>query len=575
MRQPHPALILTAALVVLANLSPLQAEEFAELDASVLREQGLGTDGASALAFLRGRTFSANTREQFQLLIKQLGHKRFALREAASRKLILWGVHAVPYLQEATQEKDPEIVRRAENALQQIECGPGSALPIAAIRVLARSKPTGAGAALLAFVPFAEDAQVEDEALNALLTLYPKADSIDPPLRQSLEARLSRQRAAAAFVLGRLNNQPTVIRRCLSDDSAVVRLRAAEALLAANDLEAIPPLIELLALDDPTLSYKAEQLLFHVAGENSPRVSAGDGSKEALAKQQMAWRDWWRENEACLTIPPLERPRPLLGFTVIAQRDANKVWECGHDGKPRWTISNVEGPVEAHVLPGNRVLIAEFSGKKVTERDLTGKVLWEKTLPQNPTSCQRLPNGNTFIATTSAAMEVTPEGKEVYSYSLRPERGDFGSRGGFGRGGFGGPRSGGSASRFGSYGAFRQPNGHLLVLRRGSIVEVDPLTRKTIRDVNLYTTSFSSVEVLPGGRFLVALNSRGLAAEYDSEGRKIWEYRFPGVHHATRLPNGNTLLSSQQEARVIEITRAGKVVWQQETDTPAWRIQRR
>src|SRR6202011_3041700 len=110
--------------------------------------------------------------------------------------------------------------------------------------------------------------------------------------------------------------------------------------------------------------------------------------------------------------------RQLLGLTLSIEFNTGRVWECGRDGKPRWEVTNLAGPMEAQVLPGSRVLIAESRGHTVTERDFKGNVLWEKKLGADPTGCQRLPNGNTFVSTYSSVMEFGRDGKEVYSFKL-------------------------------------------------------------------------------------------------------------------------------------------------------------
>src|SRR5262249_15278976 len=63
---------------------------------------------------------------------------------------------------------------------------------------------------------------------------------------------------------------------------------------------------------------------------------------------------------------------------------------------------------------GDRVLVAEHEGGRVTERNREGKVLWQHKVDQ-PLMAQRLANGNTFIATPSHLLEVDRDGKEVSS----------------------------------------------------------------------------------------------------------------------------------------------------------------
>src|SRR5258708_39406600 len=100
--------------------------------------------------------------------------------------------------------------------------------------------------------------------------------------------------------------------------------------------------------------------------------------------------------------------------------DQRKVGECDRDGKPRWVIENLQGPIDVNVLSGGRVLIAEYQGQLVTERNLQGQIVWQKSIRGNPTICQRLPNGNTFIATYTNLMEVTRSGQELYSHTVDP-----------------------------------------------------------------------------------------------------------------------------------------------------------
>src|SRR5258708_36232312 len=99
----------------------------------------------------------------------------------------------------------------------------------------------------------------------------------------------------------------------------------------------------------------------------------------------------------------------MLGYTLLVLVDGNgtgKVIEMGRDGKPRWQIENLQFPADAHVLGNNRVLITEYSGRHVSERDFKGNILWQRqNLPGMPVNAQRLANGNTFIATNTELLE--------------------------------------------------------------------------------------------------------------------------------------------------------------------------
>src|SRR5262249_28043539 len=95
---------------------------------------------------------------------------------------------------------------------------------------------------------------------------------------------------------------------------------------------------------------------------------------------------------------------------AVVADTAGRVWEWQPDGKPRFSITGLTSPVDARVLPGRRVLIAEEGGQKVSEYDFSGKLLWEKSFEDGPVSVQRLPNGNTFVATYFRFVEVRRDG---------------------------------------------------------------------------------------------------------------------------------------------------------------------
>src|SRR5262249_13757443 len=89
-------------------------------------------------------------------------------------------------------------------------------------------------------------------------------------------------------------------------------------------------------------------------------------------------------------------PQPM---PVNPANGSDRLVALDRNGQPQWQIENLDYPVDFQLLPGNRVLIAEYYSNRVTERDLTGKILWEASnLPRGPINVQRLPNGNTFIA---------------------------------------------------------------------------------------------------------------------------------------------------------------------------------
>ena len=71
-----------------------------------------------------------------------------------------------------------------------------------------------------------------------------------------------------------------------------------------------------------------------------------------------------------------------------------------------WQINNLLFPLDAQLLGEDRVLVAEYHGNRVTERDLKGAIIWSKQMNSNPHNVQRLPNGHTLIATNISVVEV-------------------------------------------------------------------------------------------------------------------------------------------------------------------------
>jgi outer membrane protein assembly factor BamB len=186
------------------------------------------------------------------------------------------------------------------------------------------------------------------------------------------------------------------------------------------------------------------------------------------------------------------------------------------------------------------VLVAERNGNRVTERDRLGKVLWQHATSGNPISCQRLGNGNTLIATFNDVLEVTSEGKEVAKHT----------------------------DPVGVRHALRLPGGNTLyIASNGRVVELDA-NWKQVRSVMpanhaAGATYWASVEPLPGGRFLLALGGAGKVLEIDQEGKVVWECSVNSAVFATRLRNGNTLVSSFEGRCLIEVDRTGKEVAKQ------------
>jgi hypothetical protein len=455
-------------------------------------------------------------------------------------------------LREALSNPDIEIVRRATRCLEAIEKGLKPHVSVAAARMVARLKPPTAGAVLLAYLPFAEDESVIDELRLALAAVAMRDGKPDPALLQGIEDRDTLRRAAAVEALLKSKAiPPTEGHKFLNDSEPMVRLWAGMALAELKDKEAVPPLIALLAELPREKAWQVEDLLCRMAGEQAPPVSLGDDD-DSRGRCRDAWASWWRTNGPKIDLARLSGGPQMLGYTIITTLDNNgnngTVYEIGHDGKPRWKIENLAFPTDAQVLPGERVLIAEMNGGRVTERDFKGKVLWEKQVNM-PLTCQRLPNGNTFIATRNELLEFDRAGKEVFKHSL----GDFGVYGGV-------------KLRNNQYG---------MVTQFGAFVRLDA-AGKELKSINIsQNIGLAAVDALPSGRVVVPVWGENKVVEYDAEGKKVWEVSANTPASAMRLPNGNTLVACNGSQEIIELDRNGKKVWEHKATGNPWRARRR
>jgi hypothetical protein len=337
------------------------------------------------------------------------------------------------------------------------------------------------------------------------------------------------------------------VRKLLQDPEPLVRLRVAQALATARDREAVPVLIDLLP-QPASVGEQAEVSLHQIAGERGPKVPLGRDDA-ARQKCREAWTAWWNEHGPAVELArPIPAATRLLGYTTVALIENNQLIELGRDGQVRWRLDGLQYPADFHVLPGDRVLIAEYNGNRVTERNLKNEVLWEKRVNASPVSCQRLPNGNTFIATRMQFLEVDPAGKEVFT--LNRPNGDI-------------------------MAATRMRDGQIVcTTAAGTCLRLDA-TGKELRTFAIGSVALGSLEVLPGGRLLISQYNNNKVAEYDLDGKLLWEAAVTQPLSAFRLPNGNTVVSSYGGFQLLELDRTGKTVWDHKPGARPGRVKRR
>jgi hypothetical protein len=511
-----------------------------------IEEQALQTaarsdDATAALDYFRKRTPSEAQRRQLRNLIRNLSDGEFEVRQKASADLVASGPVAAGPLRAAARSPDAEVARRAQAALAQVRREGTAAIILSGVKLVVRRRPPETVAVLLAYLPFAEDEGVAEEIRASLAALTVQDGKPEPALVQALESADPEQRAEAGVILARANladTRPTV-RRLLTDEASV-RLRVGRALLEAKDSDALPVLIEQFSDLVGDERWDLEDLLERIAGESAPAVPRRDD--EATRRQRRAaWRSWWETQGDKADLSRAAMPQRSPGRLLLVEADLETfdggVVEFGAEGRALREVSRVSGPIAAQGLAADRVLIAEYTGKRISERSFEDKVLWEKELPANPVAVQRLANGNTFVACRNRLLEIDRDGKTV-SECRRPVRDVLGAR--------------------------RHPDGSIaLVTDDGYCRWLDPSGQEVSRfPVGRPHILGVGIDVLPNKRVLVPCFGENRVAEYDARGVLLWEATVPGPVSAERLPDGHTLVGCTAPSAVAELDRMGRVVWQ-------------
>jgi hypothetical protein len=507
-------------------------------DEQALKNAGIATDGPALLEYFRRRTPSVQEQATLRQRAAQLGSSVFSVRVKATDDLIHAGRPALPYLREIARKSDTEPARRAHYAIGVIEQNTRLGLSATASRVLVERKPAGALETLLAHLPFVDEAWVEDEIRQSIERIAYAEGKAVPALEQALGDKEAKRRAAAAWIVGRSNDpkQRQLVVPRLADESSEVRLMAATSLLAAREPACVPTLISLLTAESPELAWRAEDLLFHLAGQNGPPVWLDSANDSNGRNVQGAWETWWQKNQAKFDWNSLHVDDQSLGLTLIVENQrpdgGSRIYETNNTNQVRWQIK-ITNPIDAQWLPGGQLLVGDSRDSLIYEMDTRGNKAWKHT-GIAPTSIQRLPNGNTVVSTYQSIIEFTREGKTVFNYKTQGH----------------------------TYHARKLLSGHYIWIDAcGEIGEVDEkgkLVAKTRLGGGL---AWGSIERLRNGRYLVALGGAGKVQEVDMTGKVYWEKSVSNPNRAVRLANGNTLVASHGDQAIYEFDANGNERW--------------
>jgi hypothetical protein len=243
--------------------------------------------------------------------------------------------------------------------------------------------------------------------------------------------------------------------------------------------------------------------------------------------------------------------------------------------EPAKAASNYPSPPE--VLPGRGLAQHDFlySGEWDTRKEKQtmfliqgGKVTWTYEIPIKDANgnlsefsdMHRCSNGDIVFAYKTGWRKIDASGKTLYDYQC-PSVGTTAD----GKAIWAECHS---AQPIGNDRVLFMQNGlparlYLYNLTSGKMEMEHVVPTKEPVDVKSIHGQFRNVRMTKAGTYLLAHMNLGKVIEYDKDWNVIWSTsNAPSVWHATRLPNGNTLVSGNQHGFVREISPKDEIVWE-------------
>ncbi|HJT78152.1 MAG TPA: HEAT repeat domain-containing protein, partial [Gemmataceae bacterium] len=494
-----------------AVLPPLQARD-------AWQKWWRDTEGAALLDELKKRTRPDVDPGKVHGLVQKLADSSFDARQHAQEELVRLGVPILPLLREVYRDPpDLEVRLRVRSCIETIESENEKAkekdLPrlLAVARVAAVRKTPGTAEVILRYLPSQDEDELREELQRTLASVAFLGGEANPAVVAALSDKSGTRRIAAARALCTVPRPEHLdkVRRLLKDPEPAVRLAAAVALADARDPAALSVLASFVAQLPADLAGRAEDYLIQLAGEAQPKeLPPGDANRP---KRSAAWTTWVQAAKgnpalfSALNVAGRDRAGPassktVRGYTLLVQPQSNSVVELGPDGKQRWALTELDAPQDAVVLANQHVLVAEQN--RVTERDLRGKVVWQREVSR-PFSVQRLRNGNTFIVAVNVIFEVDRAGKLVLSVSATGQ----------------------------GFAARRLKDGRIIAFDRSNVIQLDKTGREVKRIPVMGIGGAGCNEVLDNGHILVLSPGMGNITEFDEEGKVVGSFDLPGASH--------------------------------------------
>ena len=333
--------------------------------------------------------------------MRQLGDEDFPTRETAYTKLAGMGAAALTGLKQGENDPNLEIRKRVADLKTRIDTKAEPTLQAAAARVLAKLKTEGTADVLMQFLPFVNDTMVVDEICKTLGAVAVRDGRVDPMIVKALDDNVAVKRGAAGeAVLAPTSRARSAMSRSCS--------RTPTSMSASASAWPCSPRRTRTSSGHGRSDGRpdAESALAH---RGSPRAVRRRKGPQRQPRQRRgvtqdardAWAKWLAENEKNVDMSRLTRDNLYLGYTLIVQYNnrigagmrvnVGEVYELDTKKNVRWKFEVNTYPVDAQIVGGNRVVVAEYNGNRVTERDTKGKSNGNTTAAAIRSRCNAFP----------------------------------------------------------------------------------------------------------------------------------------------------------------------------------------
>jgi len=206
-------------------------------------------------------------------------------------------------------------------------------------------------------------------------------------------------------------------------------------------------------------------------------------------------------------------------------------------------------PKDAVLTLGKAFACTDYGANNVCLVDEKGKITWQMPA-RRPQDVWLLASGNILFTHVKGVQEVTRDKKVVWEYT--------------------------TAAGNEIHACQPLPDGKVMIAESGPmrIIEVDR-DGKITKVVQLSTKckrahgQMRQARKLANGHYLVGQYADAVVREYDTAGKIVRDIPQKNAFGGIRLPNGNTLLSTGDAHRIVEVDKDAKVVWEiKENDLP-------